>query len=191
MIIGITGLIGSGKSTAAEIFKSLGFKIIDADKIARRVVTKDKAVISRLVKAFGTDIITSKKNIRRKYLAKIAFSSNANRQKINNIVHPPVRKEIRELITSYNKKNILLDIPLLLESPFKDIVDYIIMIHATESLRLKRLAQRGIDKKDALARQKQQLPYNTQRKLSDFCIFNNSNKVALKKKCTKVLKEVS
>ena len=190
MIIGITGLIGSGKSTLANILKSFGFKIIDADLIAHQVV-KSPLVLRKLINTFGKDIITSNGNLRRRHLAEIAFATESSRRELNKIVHPYILKEIKKLIKAYQKqgKDMVIDAPLLLESELTTMVDFIIMAHASEKERIKRLIKKGYKKSEILSRQKRQLPYSVQKRKADYCLLNNKNEIALKEKLKKILKE--
>ena len=189
MIIGITGQIGSGKSTAAKILKQMGAAVIDADQIGREVVDKNPALLKSLVKAFGSAILTRTGKLNRKKLASLAFENNRSRDRLNRLVHPYLLKELSRQMKSLARKHelVVIDAALLLYWNLDRVVDKVILIHASEKTRLARLAERGIDLKDALARQRQQLRYAQQRKRADHIIFNNKTPLELKSKLRKVL----
>jgi len=191
MIIGVTGLIGSGKSTAAKILKSYGFAVIDADKIGHKVVDKNPELLKKLVYAFGEEILTKAKKLNRKKLAFLAFQNESSKNKLNRLVHPYLLKELKKQIKelSHEKEFIVIDAALLLDWNLDKIVDLVIMIHTSQKLRLKRLSKRGISKKDALARQSQQPSYRQFRERSDYVVFNNKTPQHLRKKLEKIIKK--
>ena len=119
-IIGITGRMGSGKSTTAQFFGKLGYQIIDADALAKKVLL-EKEVKLQLVNSFGNTIL-EKGEISRQKLAKQVFASKENIAKINEITHPKIRELFLRTVTSFFKKNnsvkIIYDAPLLLESNY-------------------------------------------------------------------------
>ena len=140
MIIGLTGSIGSGKSTAAKLFAKKGFRLIDADKVAHDVIER-ASVKGILVKNFGKSIIVNGR-IDRKKLGSIVFSSRKQLKKLDSIMHPIIAKEIKNKIKQYKSKNkdakIIIDAPLLLESKMDAIVDRIIVVVAGEKEIMKR-----------------------------------------------------
>ncbi|MEW6412821.1 MAG: dephospho-CoA kinase [Candidatus Zixiibacteriota bacterium] len=189
MIIGITGQIGSGKSTAARLLKQMGAVVIDADQIGREVVEQNPALLKGLVKRFGDEILTPKGKLDRKKLAALAFRNNDTRDMLNRLVHPYLLKELNRQMKSLAKRHrlVVIDAALLLYWNLDQVVDKVILIHASQKIRLRRLAERGIGRKDALARQRQQLSYTEQRKRADHVIFNNGTPQELKLKLQKVI----
>lgn len=189
MIIGITGQIGSGKSTAAKILRSFGAAIIDADRIGREVVDRNPALLRSLVKQFGPEILTRGGKLKRKKLAEIAFQNDKSRQKLNRLVHPYLLKELKRQVKALRSSYelIVIDAALLLEWKLNRILDTIVLIHAPEALRLARLKKRGISRKDALARQRRQLSYKQQRQRADHAILNNKTESDLKTKLRRLL----
>ncbi|NOY87991.1 MAG: dephospho-CoA kinase, partial [FCB group bacterium] len=121
----------------------------------------------------------------------LAFQDESSRNKLNRLVHPYLLKELKKQIKklSHKKELIAIDAALLLDWNLDKIVDLVLMIHASQKLRLKRLSERGISKKDALARQRQQLSYRQFRERSDLVIFNNKTPEQLQKKLEKIIKK--
>ncbi|UCG61872.1 MAG: dephospho-CoA kinase [Candidatus Zixiibacteriota bacterium] len=189
MIIGITGQIGSGKSTAAEILRFLGAVVIDADRIGREVVNDNPALLRSLVKQFGRGILGRTGRLNRKKLAELAFENEKSRQTLNRLVHPYLLKELKQQVRAVRSRHrlIVIDAALLLEWDLNHILDTIVLIHASESTRLARLEKRGITRRDALARQRRQLSYRQQCKRANHVILNNKTVSDLKAKLKRLL----
>jgi dephospho-CoA kinase len=193
MIIGITGLIGSGKSTASKILKNNGWVVVDADLISRHVVRNNKKLLKDLSTIFGEDIITSRGNLSRQKLAEKAFYNKSSIKKLNKLTHPYILLEIKSQLQKYKKENnnIVLDAPLLLDKiKYRRLVDVIIMIHASQDLRIKRKQKSGFSKKEILLRQDRQLSYSDYRSRSDFIVLNNGSSNALERKLLKVINKI-
>lgn len=187
MLIGITGQIGAGKTTAANILKAMGAVVIDADKIGRKVVETNPALIRKLARVFGPQILTPSGNLRRTKTAEIAFSSEKNRKLLNSLVHPYLLRELKKQIkrNSGKKKVIVIDAALLLDWKLENIVDQTLVISCSKEKRLTRLIKRGLSKYDALARMKSQLPFRDYQKRADRVILNSSTVAAFKRKVQK------
>ncbi len=153
--IGLTGQTGAGKSTVSEFAKKMGYKVIDADKVAREVMKSGSECVKRLAEVFGSDIIKDDGSLNRKLLAQRAFSSKENTTVLNSITHPAIIARVREYIDIYAKENdvILFDAPQLFESGGDRICDSIIAVTAPVDVRLQRILFRdGISEKEALMR---------------------------------------
>lgn len=193
MIIGITGLIGSGKSTASKILKEHGWIVVDADVISRQVVKNNQNLLQRLSLTFGKDIIISKRNLSRKKLAERAFADKSSLSKLNKLTHPYILSEIKSQLQKYKKENkdIVLDAPLLVnKAKYKRLADIVIMIHASEDLRIKRMVRRGFTKEEITKRQERQLSYSIYRRRSDFIMLNNGSLNALERKLLKLINKL-
>ncbi|MDH5710968.1 MAG: dephospho-CoA kinase [Gammaproteobacteria bacterium] len=141
--IGLTGGIGSGKSTAADIFSSLGVTIIDADLIAHQLTLSGNECFSKIIHEFGNSFITSDGELDRKKMAETVFSDLSKKSALENILHPIVRQRIlHEIALTPDSPYIVLSIPLLFESNFTDLVDRIIVIDADDDIRIRRTSQR-------------------------------------------------
>ena len=184
MLIGITGQIGAGKTTAALVLARMGAAIIDADKIGREVVENNPRLVKQLAQAFGREILTNREKLNRNRTAQIAFSSKSNKRKLDRLVHPFLLHELQRQIKKLSKKYyvIVIDAALLLDWGLDKLVDQVLVIHSGEKQRFKRLQQRGISPADARARQRTQLPYLEFKKRADKVILNNESKAALKAK---------
>lgn len=174
MIIGITGQIGSGKSTAATIMASLGYRVIDADQIGRQVVDGSLALRRQLASQFGKAILTKKGNVRRKELARRAFVDGDSQAALNRIVHPYLLRSIRREMAACrrSKTNAVVDAALLLDWDLDREVDFTLVIHAGLKRRLERLVAKGYTLADARARQRRQLFYAEYCRRADRVILN-------------------
>jgi dephospho-CoA kinase len=179
VVIGLTGGIASGKSTVSNMFRNQGIRIIDADKISRDVVEIGEPAYQQIVKTFGQDILLDDQTINREKLGAIIFSNDKNRQQLNEIVHPAVRKEMlkqKQEEKEKNAKQVVLDIPLLFESKLTHMVDVTVLVYVDEQTQLKRLMNRnGYSKEEAMMRIQSQLPLKEKVKLADVIINNNGS----------------
>ena len=143
LTIGLTGGIGSGKSEVADMFKALGVFVIDADVIAHQAVQPGTDALAEIVDAFGQTVLTVDGTLDRARLAKIVFDSPELRKKLESIIHPRVREQIRVQKEAHDDEPyILVVIPLLLESGQRDLVDRVLVADAAESTRINRVKAR-------------------------------------------------
>jgi len=142
-VIGLTGGIASGKSTVANMIRNLKLPLIDSDQIARDVMLHHH-VIKELKNAFGEEIFDDEGKLSRKTLARIIYSDDDKRTKLNNIVHPLVREEILKQLQSIYKDVdlVFVDVPLLFESGFDQLMDEIIVVYVPKDVQLDRLIRR-------------------------------------------------
>jgi len=184
LILGVTGTFGSGKSTVARILaRTLGAKIIDADRIAHRLIRPGGKVYKRIVAVFAQDILGKNKIINRKLLAKKVFSRKALVAKLNKITHPALIKEIKKQIRQAAPGEIIIiDAPLLIEAGLGSWVDKIIVIKISSRQQQRRLNKKlSLNKAELLKRLKFQMSFKNKVRLADFVIDNNGTIKATKK----------
>jgi len=181
-IIGILGGIASGKSTVAAEFVKLGCKVIDADKIAHKVI-EQKNIKKKIVDLFGRDVLDSAAEVDRKKLAGVVFSSAEVLSSLNRIVHPLVIAQTEELIEQYNRQNqvkaIVLDMPLLAEIGWAERCDRLIFVDCSEEIRLQRAKKMGFNKNQLKIRENFQISLDNKATLADNSLENNSGFSAL------------
>ena len=148
--IGLTGGIATGKTTVADIFSSLGVEIIDTDEIAKDVVKPGKPTLQLIIDSFGEDIIEKEsKKLDRKKLRKLIFENNEYKKNLESILHPIIRQKTLDRILKIKSKYVIIVVPLLIETGFIEIVDYVIVVDCPKEIQLKRLLERDqISKKD-------------------------------------------
>ncbi len=186
----LTGGIASGKSTASAILQLLGFRVVDADKIAHEVLN---ASADEIAKAFGKEFITQN-GVDRKKLGTLVFADAKERQKLESIVHPKIKEEIftRAKEQEKFKKPYLIDLPLFFErqesySDFKKVL----VVYAPQEIQLLRLIKRdGFSKKEALQRLNAQLPIEYKKEKANYLIDNSKDLAHLQKECEKVKEEI-
>lgn len=144
MTIGITGGIGSGKSTVSDYLRHLGYKIVDADLIAREVVELNGPAYAPIVEAFGKDILKEDQSIDRTRLGEIIFHDEDKRALLNQITHPVIHQEINKRVAQYLEEASLVfaDIPLLYESDIPYEFDEVWVVYTNEAVRVKRIVSR-------------------------------------------------
>lgn len=190
MIIGITGSIACGKSTVSNYLKSKGYIVIDADKIGHEALDDDY-VKEKLILAFGNEILEDNK-ISRQKLGELVFGNSSNLNVLNSIIHPEIRKKILEKIDKNNDKEfIFIDVALLFEAKFDDLVDKIIVVYVDKNTQLTRLMKRNsISKKEALSRIVSQMSPIEKAKLGDYTVNNNLDVINTYEQVDKVLSEL-
>lgn len=190
MIIGITGSIACGKSTVSNYLKSKGYIVIDADKIGHEALDDDY-VKEKLILAFGNEILEDNK-INRQKLGELVFGNSSNLNVLNSIIHPEIRKKILEKIDKNNDKELIfIDVALLFEAKFDDLVDKIIVVYVDKNTQLTRLMKRNsISKKEALSRIVSQMSPTEKAKLGDYMVNNNLDVINTYEQVDKVLSEL-
>jgi len=190
IIAGLTGSVGTGKSTVANFFKELGAYIIDWDELAREVVHPHLEAWEEIVGVFGKDILNEDLTLNRQKLADMVFPDKEKVAKLNQIVHPQVFKEDARITNEIKSLDpdalILKDIPLLTEEARPLFVDKIIVVAASEQTQIGRLEERGMSREDAQNRIKSQLPLEEKIKFADFVINNDGSLEETKKQVEEV-----
>jgi dephospho-CoA kinase len=187
-IFGLTGNIGSGKSKAASIFENLGVSIIDADLLARKAVEPGGATLQSIATAFGDTVITDTGELNRKAMGEIIFKNPTERRKLEQIVHPEIRRlyfaALKELTPKLNTGDIVLYVvPLLFESQFDyEELDGVIVVYAPKETCLKRIVQRDkCSLEYAASKYASQIDIEEKRVKADFVIDNSGSLEALEK----------
>ena len=191
-VIGITGPTGSGKSTITEYFKNKGCYIIDADIIAKKALEPDSPCLRQACAVFGDDIIEADGKLNRQLLAKRAFSTKENTQKLNDITHPwifiQVLKTIDKIRNITSNPVIIFDAPVLFESKMDIICDYVIAVIAPVEIRKQRIMKRdNISSKNADIRINAQMQDSFYIEKSDFVFDGNSSLDEIYKKADEVI----
>ena len=141
--VGLTGGIGSGKTTASGYFSALNIPVIDADEIAHKLLTPGGPAYQEVVDTFGENILDNQKLIGRSRLRALVFEDPGKRKVLEEIIHPRVRSEINRQLEKTNAPYCIIVIPLLIEAGYADFVDNILVIDADESAQLKRVKERS------------------------------------------------
>ncbi len=187
IVVGLTGGIGSGKSTVAALLRDRGAVVVDADAIARRVVEPGEPALAALVERFGSGILSSDGRLDRKALAAIAFADDDSRRALEEITHPAIGVEfLREVNAAPQGSVVVHDVPLLVEGGMTDRYASVIVVEAPREVRLERLDARGVGRDDAAARMSAQATDAERREVATWVIDNGDGLEALERQVDEV-----
>ncbi len=174
-VLGLTGGIGSGKSTVARMFTDLGAEVIDADQLAREVVEPGQPALGHIRHQFGAEVLLPDGRLDRAKLATIVFADPDARERLNAITHPRILERMQAEVQSRHGRSglLLLDIPLLFENGRQEMVEQVILVWVDAATQLQRLTERdGLTEDEARRRVQAQMPLDQKRNLSDDVIDN-------------------
>ena len=196
VVIGLTGGIGTGKSTVSQILKEKNFPVIDLDIISHEVIKFPK-VVEKIVENFGKEVLeynnTGNWIVSREKLGRVIFGNREKRVILNSIMHPEILHIMREKILECKKENkiIFVEIQLLFEVQWEKEFDYILLVSAEKETQIKRiLARDKRSKEEALSIINSQMPLDEKKKRSDYVIENDGNIQDLERKIDGFLKKV-
>jgi len=176
MIIGITGSFGSGKTTVAKMFASLGAYVIDADKVYHSLIRQRGRCYKKIVAHFGKDILAERGRIDKAKLGKIVFKDVSKLRLLDSVTHPEIIKEIKRIVRS-KKGRVIIDAPLLIESSFYKEADRIILVANKKEEQVKRIRESvGLPAKETLRRIRMQMPFKKKLAFADFIIDNSGSR---------------
>ena len=182
-VLGVTGGIGSGKSTASNLFEALGAVVINLDDLAKKLIGAGGPLAQPVIEAFGPEVRGSDDGVDTAALAALAFASPESVRRLNNLVHPGVYAAAAGALDVLAEmpeppEMIVIDIPLLTESPeFFDLLDAVLVISASEDVRVARLVARGMREDDVRARMALQASDAERRAIADWVIENDGEPV--------------
>lgn len=193
--VGLTGGIGSGKSTVARMLAGEGFPVVDADQIAREIMEPGSPVLAQVAEVFGEDLIDDTGALNRAELAKRAFSSTEQTEKLNALTHPAIRAESNRRFDEAEKagaRAVVYDMPLLVDLGLHHDMDITVVVDVDVNERVRRLVdKRGLTEADARARIAQQIDDDTRRAAADIVVDNNGPLEALAAQVEKVVRMIN
>jgi dephospho-CoA kinase len=194
--VGLTGGIGSGKSTARRYFESLGAFVLDADEEVKSLITSNETVQYELISEFGTDIIDVTGRVNKKKLARIAFQDEDHQQRLNSVVHPYIFNLIdKEFNRVFNDKKhgvFIVDAALIYETGFDAHLDYVIVVTAHLKNRMERaLGRETLSREEILKRVGFQWPEEEKVNMADFVVHNDGTEAELQKKIESLIKKLT
>ncbi len=172
--IGITGGIGSGKTTVCKIFEILGVPVYNADERAKYLMTHNKALIKKIKNIFGSNSYLKNGDLNRKYIAQIVFKNRQKLEILNKAVHPIVKLDFTDWVKKQNSEYLIKEAALLFETGSYRDMDFNVLIYSPIELRIERVMKRdNTDRDSVLARVKNQMEEEKKSKLADFIIKND------------------
>ena len=176
MKVGLTGGIGAGKSTVADMFSKLGAVVIRSDELARQVIEPNTPGFQKVLSRFGNQILQENGSIDRQKLAQIVFNDQNSLKDLEEIIHPLVRNKTNELIESQTQETIVVnEVPLLLEKKMEKMFDFLVVVISSDKNRINRLQKRVISEPEAKKRMSLQVSDEARKSLADFLITNDGN----------------
>jgi dephospho-CoA kinase len=182
MIIGLTGNIGSGKSTVARQLKNLGAIVIDTDRVAREIVEPGEPALKEIVQHFGIKVLHEDGTLNRQALADIVFNDTISRKKLNNIMHPRILQKVEEAAARYRQNRgpkapaLVIEAPLLFETGLEKLVDEVWLVTVDMPVQVKRIMQRdNTGEEQARHRISSQMPQAEKIKKADRIIDNSGS----------------
>jgi dephospho-CoA kinase len=173
IIIGLTGGIGSGKSTVAKIFAQLGIPVLDADATAKAIMNEDRSVKTKLIELFGEDAY-KENQLNRPYIAQLVFEDAFKLQQLNAIIHPITIQYAKDWASKQSAPYVIKEAALFFESGSSEGVEKIIGVTAPKHIRIQRVMQRDqITREDVIKRMEHQLEDSLKMKLCDWVIQND------------------
>jgi len=192
-VVALTGGVASGKSTVLKMFMRLGAFGIDCDVLSREALRPCTSAWWSVVKAFGKDILRRDLEIDRPKLREIVFSDEEKRRTLERIVHPEVRRMLKERLNAIKTLTagergvlVVVDVPLLFELGMQSEFGHVIVVYASEAVRLRRLLQRGFSREIAMKIMRAQMPLEEKVKHADFVIYNEDSKEETEKEVRKI-----
>ena len=177
-VIGLTGGIGSGKSTIANLFGELGVPIIDADVVARQVVEKGSPLLAQIAEHFGTEILTPTGELDRAQLRQRVFQDETEKNWLNQLLHPAIRTEMLNQLSAQQAPYTLLVVPLLIENKLTNLCDRVLVIDVSPQTQLTRAAQRDNNSLEQIQRIMQNQVSQKERLQWADDIINNDRELA-------------
>ncbi|HJD79423.1 MAG TPA: dephospho-CoA kinase [Corynebacterium pollutisoli] len=194
-IIGLTGGIGSGKTSVADLLRSHGLPVIDADQLARDVVEPGQPALAELADAFGADILLADGTLNRGELAARAFASEDATQRLNDITHPRImalRDELIDDARDDGEPAVIYDMPLLVEKGQHEDMDLVVVVHVDVEKRIERLVNgRGLDEADVRRRIAAQATDEERLAVADVVIDNNGLREKLEPQVQALVDQIS
>jgi dephospho-CoA kinase len=190
-IIGLTGGIASGKSLVSRTLKGLGMTVVDADDISHEILAHDTAIRQEVMRTFGTEVLNEEGDIDREKLGRIVFQDSEARKALEAILHLPIREEMWKRARESTSHNVVLDIPLLLETGAHERVDLVVVVYATRELQIQRLMTRdGISRQEAMGRIDTQLPLEDKVSAAHYIINNTGSVEETEEQTTRFYKDI-
>jgi len=190
LIIGITGILASGKTTVANMLVEKGAVKIDADVEGHRILDENEGIKQSIVDLWGEDVLIAGK-VNRDVLRKKVFTEGRDLEKLNKLMHPAILASIRKKIDKIEGEVIVIDAPLLIEAGLHEDVDIVVVVSVPKETAIGRVMQKGLSREEAENILLRQLPLSEKEKAADYVIDNNDNIQVTNEGVEKLWKEIT
>jgi dephospho-CoA kinase len=193
-LLGITGGVGMGKSTAGELLLEVGVRVVDTDLLAREESKPGSFGFARIVEAFGPDVVDASGTLNRSQLAKLVFGNPEARQRLEGILHPLIFSRWRAVVANWRATDVQVGavvIPLLFEKEYAAHFDAVVCVACTQATQGRRLIGRGWTPSDAEARVAAQMPVTDKMARANYVIWTEGSLDSHRRQWTKVLADVT
>ena len=192
LLVGLTGGIGSGKSTVARMLAARGAVVIDADVLARQAVEPGTSGLDAVVARFGDSLLGPDGSLDRHALASIVFADDVARDDLEAIVHPTVRRAIAEGVAAHAHTDdvVVVDSPLLIETGAHEGFPVVVVVAASADARVARLVERGMAEDDVRARMAAQMPLEEKMAVADEVVDNDGTEIDLEERVERLWSEL-
>jgi dephospho-CoA kinase len=191
LIAGLTGGFGTGKTYVASIFRKLGAKVIDADKLAHAALKEGSPTYKKIVAAFDRSVLVPTGAINRKALGKIVFDDKKRLAQLNGIIHPFVMGKIKERIKAGGSGMLIIDAPLICETALSGMIDVLIVVKASRKNQLERCMKKfKMEEEDVDKRMACQIPLKEKVEKADYIVDNNGTRKGTEKEVKQIWQEL-
>ncbi len=196
VVLGVTGGVGTGKSTVAGMFRRLGAVVLDADVLAHEAMVPKRLAWRRVVQAFGEGVLNEDQTVNRRRLAAMVFADEERRRQLERILHPPVLRTMKERVHRLRRQRrvrvVVLDVPLLLEAGAENLVDAVVVVTAEAAVQRQRLQQKcGWSEAEIAVRIKAQWDLSAKAALADYVIDNSDGVDATRRQVEQLWKHLA
>ncbi|MEK7281405.1 MAG: dephospho-CoA kinase [Chloroflexota bacterium] len=184
IVIGLTGGIGSGKSTVSRILEELGARIIDMDKLGHELYRAGTPGWEEVVAEFGSDILQPNREVDRKKLGQIVFSDPEALKRLNRVMHPKIKRRAQEVLDEWRQQGVavaVVEAAILIEASWASLTDEVWVTVASEKVAVSRMKERGFAPEQVLARVRSQMPVEEKAKQAQVVLHNDGNLAALRR----------
>ncbi|MBX3735392.1 MAG: dephospho-CoA kinase [Candidatus Didemnitutus sp.] len=191
MIVGLTGGMGCGKSTAAALFAELGFRRLDADRTVHEVLLPSAEVITAIRARLGDQVLGADGKVDRTKLGAVVFADAEALAWLENLLHPRLRAHWDEIYAAAQDEKFIVEVPLLFEKQLQNRFDFTVCVTTSSDLQLRRLEQRGVSPEIARQRLAKQLPLARKCELADFVLLNDGTLSFLREQVSELARRLS
>lgn len=191
MVLGLTGVMGSGKSTVRKILEASGFRGIDCDAVVKHLLAEDVTVRDALCERWGDVVLSTDGSIDRAAVAAIVFENKEDLEWLESLLHPRVRAYWQTCVEEDLSARWVIEVPLLFENSLEKFFNFTVCVSCSSTTQLERLSRKGISAEEARARMANQLPIEEKVKRADYVLFNDGEESFLAEQVDRLIDAIS